>query len=402
MSEAVLPSHLDDHLNDKLASKASSSKPWTRPDEFDLTSWADRRELERRLDDGTINTVDDKLEAIADDLFEMQNPHLANDNDARAEFIRDITSQSEHFGRWFQFDWRNALVRFPDQSTHQELRTFRNKNLITDEEQRGLLGAHAVVFGLSVGSNVVDQLVQGGIGGVIGMGDFDTLAPTNLNRIRASMKDVGDMKIDIAAKKISELDPYIEQVHFREGLTPTVLEQMETNKPDILFDEIDNLAMKAMLRVFAREHKVPLIMATDLGDKSIIDVERHDIEDVKPFLGRLSDSQIQQIITGEMSEKDRQKLMIKIVGIGNITPRILDSAIKIGDTLGGLPQLGSTAAEGGALAAVAARELLIGNKLDTGRYVVPMRKALKLQPQTSFREGASTVMRFIKASKENQ
>lgn len=44
------------------------------------------------------------------------------------------------------------------------LRTFRNRNLITVGEQSVLSEARVAVLGLSVGSNVVDQFVQTGIG----------------------------------------------------------------------------------------------------------------------------------------------------------------------------------------------------------------------------------------------
>src|SRR5690606_5933036 len=102
----------------------------------------------------------------------------------------------------------------------------------------------------------------------------------------------------------------------------------------------------------------------------------------KPFHGKLKSQDIDSLISGDMSEEDRQKLMIKIVGAKHISPRLLQSAMQIGESLGGLPQLGATAAEGGSLASVAARELILGRKLETGRYVSPIRKTLNLQHVT--------------------
>lgn len=400
MAAEIIKSHFDDSLGGKLSSIKKESNPWSQPDEFDLSSWADRHEVDRRIDKGDIKGVEDKVSVVADDLFDMRNPSQTSDGEARSEFVEDILMQEEKYGHWFHFRWRDTLVRFPYKEDYQDLRTYRNKHLVTEEEQARLLGSRAAVFGLSVGSNVVEQLVYSGIGGEIQIGDFDVLTPTNLNRIKASMTDVGEKKLDIVAKKVSELDPYIRQVHYDEGLTTDVLDQMVEHKPDVIFDEIDDLAMKAALRVFARRNNIPIIMATDIGDTSLIDVERHDIEDVKPFLGRVSEEQLQKILDGEMSQEERQKIMIKIVGLSNITPRILESAMSIDKTLGGLPQLGATASEGGALSSVAARELLIGNKLETGRYKVSMRRSLGLQHQVSLRDGMKTVAKFIKSTRK--
>lgn len=49
---------------------------------------------------------------------------------------------------------------------------------------------------------------------------------------------------------------------------------------------------------------------------------------------------------------------MKIVGVRHITPRTLKSVMEIGATLGGLPQVGTTATAGATLATVAVREIL--------------------------------------------
>lgn len=397
MSELQSP---QDTLSAKLRDRESMPAVWVQPDEFDLSSRVDRREVERQIDLNEITHVVDRLPQFADDIFELRHPGLKSDDRARQEFVKDIVQQGDEYGHWFQFRWNKSLVRFPLQEEHRELRTFRNKDLVTDEEQKKLLGTKAAVYGLSVGSNVVDQLVQGGIGGTVIMGDFDTLSPTNLNRIRAGVPQVGMKKIDIAATKISEIDPYITQIHHREGVNAAVLEQLAAEKPDVIFDEIDDLAMKAMLRNFAAKNHVPLIMATDVGDTSIIDVERYDLDaETKAFHGKIKQDDIERLISGDMPDEVRQKLMIKIVGAKHISPRLLQSAMQVDKTLGGLPQLGATAAEGGSLASVAARELILGRKLETGRYISSMRKTLNLQHVTPLREGLETLVQFIRASK---
>lgn len=390
--------HLD-ALDALIEDRAVNPQTWAQPDQFDLSSWADRQEVARRIEDGQIAATIDRGREIADDLFEMRFPHLAGDVQAKQEYVAETTAQGSAYGQWFHFGWKNTLERYPDHQDHQDLRTFRNKNLITHNEQQRLLDAKVAVFGLSVGSNVVEQLNTGGIGGTMVMGDFDTLSPTNLNRIRSTMAQVGMSKLDIAACKISEVDPYIQQIHFKEGVNGGVLDKLTDIHPDIIFDEVDDLAAKVMLRRFARDQKLPLVMATDLGDVSILDVERHDLGDATIFGGRIKERELDQISNQSLSAQQRQKIMMKIVGLRYITPRLLQSAMEVNKTVGGLPQLGTTAATGGALAAVAAREILVGRTMKSGRYVSSSKRLLKLQHHTSLSDSIQTIGTFIKSRK---
>ena len=389
-------------LEASLSTIHQSPKQWTEPDQFDLGSIADKNELARRINNGSIRHSVDRAAEIADDLFELRHPDQRSDDEARLDFTSDIVNSGLEYGSWFHFPWSESVVRYPEVEDHQDLRTFRNKNLITHEEQVRLLGATAAIFGLSVGSNVTEQLVLSGIGGTVVMGDFDKLTPANTNRVKAGMPQVGMEKIDIVAIKTSEVDPYIKQVHLRDGITEAGLEQLADANPDIIFDEIDDLAMKALLRQFAADHRIPLVMATDLGDKSLIDVERYDIDDTtKPFHGKVREADFEKMLKGSMTEKEKSKYLIRILGVQHLTARILGSVVEIDRTLAGIPQLGTTASTGGSLATVAAREILLGRKMDSGRYVLSPRAVLGLQRHTSVKEGFKTLGAF-KAHMKNQ
>lgn len=388
-----------DNIDALIQKHAIAPQAWEQPDQFDLSSWADRQEVGRRIESGEIVSTIDRGREIAEEMFAMRHPQLADDAQAKEAYVNDVAARGAAYGQWFNFKWKNTLERYPDQQDHQDLRTYRNKTLISNEEQQRLLEAKVAVFGLSVGSNIVDQLGISGIGGTLVMGDYDTLSPTNLNRIRATMGQVGMSKLDIAASKMSEIDPYVRQVHLKEGATQSSLDTLASIYPDILFDEVDDLAAKVMLRRFAKEQKVPLVMATDLGDTSIIDVERYDIEDVEPFAGRIKARDLDRISDSTLTAKERQKFMMKIVGMRYITPRLLESAMEVSKTLGGLPQLGTTAAMGGALGVVTAREIILGRTMKTGRYVSSNKRLLKLQHQTSFADSVRTVGKFVKSRK---
>jgi molybdopterin/thiamine biosynthesis adenylyltransferase len=223
-----------------------------------------------------------------------------------------------------------------------------------------------------------------------------------LNRIRSSLHEVGDKKIDRLAKKISEIDPYIEQVHFREGMTKANLDQLAEHKPNIIFDEVDDLEAKLALRLFARQHKIPLVMVTDLGDKSLVDIERYDQGHRMPFSGRLKEVELEALIAGELTKEEIKRLTVRIIGMRHITPRLLSSVMEIDNIISGIPQLGTTAAAGGALGSIVAREIILGRKLKSGRRVFSPKDTLHLQSPTSFEHGFKTVSKFIRTQKKTK
>ncbi len=369
---------------------------WSEPVHFDLNVEEDALRLSRELGSESIKFIHDRGDLIADELFEVRHPELMHDTSARKEYIDDYLHKDK--GDWFYYDWLNTLVRFANKADHQDLRTYRNRELITHDEQATLLGKRAVVFGLSVGSNILDQLIQGGLCGSVAFGDYDRLAPTNLNRLRASMLEVGMNKTDIAARSISQRDPYIHQVHYREGLTDESLHDLGSYKPHIIFDEIDDMQAKLLLRDRAKELATPLVMVTDLADKTIVDVERYDIDQrTQPFHGVVAEKSLDSLRAGqEMTEKERRQLMMKIVGVRNLSPRMVQSALKIGKEVGGLPQLGTTANAGGSLGSLVAREIFLGRGMDSGRYISSPKRVLSMKPQTTARNTVKIISDFIK------
>jgi hypothetical protein len=227
---------------------------------------------------------------------------------------------------------------------------------------------------------------------------MDILEPSNLNRINATMQDVGSKKVDVAAKKISIADPYIRQVHFSDGVTRQNIDKLTDPAiaPDVIVDEVDDLPAKASLRLFAQEQKTPLVMATDAGDKAVLDVERYDTEKTEPFNGKLNTREVQKLADNDFTDAERGKFMLKLVGVRNVTPRLLRSSMDIGKELGGIPQLGVTASVGGALAAVAIREIILERDLPSGRYTYSPKNIMSLQPQMSRRDSLRTFLEFIK------
>jgi len=390
----------DDKLDQKLLQKHSNERNgWSQPEEYDLSDTTDRRILARKLDSNAVGVVTDRIDLVANDLFNVTHPDLKEDSGARAIFVADVLGQGAEYGRWFLYPWSQELVHFPLRDEYRKLHTARNKNLITAEEQKILYAATLAIFGLSVGSSIVDELVISGIGDRMVLADPDIIEPTNSNRINCGFADVGSRKVDLAARKISEADPYIQQVHIEERVgREDLVEIAASYGPDIFIDEVDDLSAKAAIRSQGAKSEIPVIMATDLGDKSILDVERHDLKKTKPFNGRVKPGSVETLV--ESNDPELAKRMLpKIIGLLNVTPRVLDSFMEQGKTLAGIPQLGMTAAMGGAITAFAIREILLGRQLNSGRYIFSPKDTLKLRSPTSFPVGIKTVFNFIASNK---
>jgi hypothetical protein len=365
-----LASHSTFDINEGLALRAQKPAVWQQPEMFDLNEADDIAKIELKLAGGDFAAVVDPIESVAHDLFVYHHGPQQNDSEARDKYVGEIQSQGASYGKWFHFPWSNKLVHYPDMADLRDLRTSRNRELVTREEQLQLYAASIAVMGLSVGSNVVERLVTSGIGGELILADPDTLETSNLNRINASYLEVGSRKIDVAARKISEADPYITQVHMVEGVNEINLAELKEHRPSIIVDEIDNLAMKAVIRLFAYKEGIPVIMATDVDDVAPLDVERYDLGTATPFGGRLTESQVTKLAANELSLAELNAVRIGMVGMENVTPRLMESVQKIATgALGGLPQLGTTAAVGGSHVTLGARQIILGRNLPTGRYM---------------------------------
>ena len=176
--------------------------------------------------------------------------------------------------------------------------------------------------------------------------------------------------------------------------TAETLRRLGDDPPDVIVEEVDDLAAKARIRRFAKAYGVPLVMATDLGDVTYLDVERHDLEDTPEFNGRIKQQDVDVLVNGEFTDAQRSRVLLKLAGLRHMSVRMLDSAVKRGSELAGIPQLGTTASAGGALATIAVRELLLGRRLKSGRYVISPKSVLGLQRQEGVVSAAGTIRRL--------
>ena len=88
------------------------------------------------------------------------------------------------------------------------------------EEQARQRTLRIGVVGLSAGHSIAHVLAMEGLAGELRLADFDTVELSNLNRIPASVLDLGVNKAVVAARRIGEIDPYLRVLTIPEGITP--------------------------------------------------------------------------------------------------------------------------------------------------------------------------------------
>ncbi|RPA65660.1 thiamine biosynthesis protein ThiF [Gordonia oryzae] len=279
----------------------------------------------------------------------------------------------ERRSRYILFPWRSTLVRLPDADLYRRLKTARNRHLLTGREQQIWGDAVIVVAGLSVGSSALTAAALTGARR-FRIADSDELAPTNLNRIVGSVTDLGVSKVELARRRILEGDPYTQITTFPDGYRPDLAEgflgsaafagSTEELPASVIIEEIDDVAMKIDMRRRARAAGVPVLSATDMGENVVLDVERYDLDQAYPiFHGRG-----EGFSAGDAADPaQRLRMALAIVG-DEVTPRMAFSASQLGRSVTSWPQLGSTAAMAGALVATAARNIVCGRPVRSGRY----------------------------------
>jgi len=271
-------------------------------------------------------------------------------------------------GGWAFYPWRRTVVGVLGADAFRLLRLDRNRNKITREEQWRLRQLSIGVVGLSVGHAVAHTLALEGLCGELRLADFDTLDLSNLNRIPATVFDLGLNKSVVAARRIAELDPYLNVSVLRGGLTTDTMPEF-LDGLDIVIEECDSLDIKVLLREQARARGIPVLMET--SDRGLLDVERFDLEPDRPlFHGLLGDINAQTLVG--LSTKDKVPHVLRLLDASALSPRIAASMVEVGQTLTTWPQLGGDVALGAATMAAAVRRLGLSGRLPSGRVRVDL------------------------------
>jgi len=341
---------------------------------FQLASQDDQDDLTELLKDAPHTRIIDTFTTQLKELFVLKHPPLNMNPPALAQEF--ATYQKEYFkeqqpfeaGNWVYLPWRHTILHLLADDDFQKVRTGRNRNLITPEEQVKYYNSTIGVAGQSVGNSCALAIVQTGGGKHMKLADLDTLELTNLNRIRGSIAELTEPKVFMTARQIYELDPYADLTLYTDGVTEENLADF-CDGLDVIVDEIDNLEMKIRLRQQAKQNKTPLVMATDNGDSGVLDIERYDQDqNIIPFHGRGGEDIAQRVVGQNLPlPAIGQIIGGEILGYDIAEERTVKSLLDIGQSIPTWPQLGTAATLNGAVIAVAVRRIVTGQPLIDNR-----------------------------------
>ena len=295
----------------------------------------------------------------------------------------DLLDEQE---RWVYYPWRNCVVKLLGPNAFRSLRLDRNRNKITAPEQEQLGRLKIGVIGLSVGHAIAHTLALEGICGELRLADFDHIELSNLNRIPASLLDLGENKAVVAARRIAEIDPYLPVEVFADGITRSNIDAF-CDGLDLIIEECDSLEIKVAVRDAAIERGLPILMET--SDRGLLDVERFDLEPTRPPFHGLLGPEFDFAGVADLSPREIVPHVLKILDASELSERMLASLPEIGITLSTWPQLAGDVALGGASVAAAVRRIGLGEPLSSGRARVDLQHRLDSISDPARRKGVS-------------
>jgi molybdopterin/thiamine biosynthesis adenylyltransferase len=315
----------------------------------------------------------DQYSELIEEVFLIRNPKYKFGGDYKQEcgvFVAGHCGGKpmEAAGQWFYFSRDKKIVHYLPDALHQELRTARNKNIITAEEQKKFYDFVVGIAGMSVGSHPALTISMMGGARRMKIADPDTISGSNLNRVRYDFTKIGESKCEIVEELIYKMNPYAEVHAYSEGVNEQNIAEFFDGPPklDVLVEEVDNLEMKIRLRLEAKKRGIPVIMATDNGDNVIVDIERYDTDtNLQLFNGAAGDLTLQEF--KQFPPMELPRLATKIAGPKLVVPRMLESLFQVGKTLYSWPQTGDAATLAGVAVAYTVKRLALGEPLKSGK-----------------------------------
>lgn len=317
----------------------------------------------------------DEMWSQLKELIEQSNPSTTYSakelEDAINSHLRG--KAISEYGVWVYYEWSNRLVHLLEEKEFITLRTDRNRNKITPEEQEVFLTKKIGLMGLSVGNSIAITLAMERCFGELRLADYDELELTNLNRIRTGVHNLGLSKAISTAREIMEIDPYLNITCFTEGVTANNTNKFMTGggKLDLLIDECDSLNIKVTSRINARQLGIPVIMQT--SDRGMTDVERFDLEPNRGlFHGLIEELSIEKLATLKTTE-EKLPYVMAMVGFNTISNRLKSSLPEIGKTIKTWPQLASSVSLGAGIVSDIAKRIFLKTHNESGRYYVDLK-----------------------------
>lgn len=130
--------------------------------------------------------------------------------------------------------------------------------------------ARVIVVGVgAVGGFALETLARCGILSFV-LIDFDTVEISNINRqIVATTKTIGEYKVDIAERRIREINPAISVQVFRERINGARFEEVAAAfRPTMVIDAIDQFMQKTEIVAYCVRNSIPIVSSMGAARKN--------------------------------------------------------------------------------------------------------------------------------------
>ncbi len=310
-----------------------------------------------------------------------------------AQKLSEVDGAIFNYGYYAYYPERNDLVRFCPPFWHHVVSVASSSKLLADphnaltwmEIRKIFENTTIAVAGCSVGSSVIHSAVMDLRPKAIKIADKSVYKMENINRVRLAYYEmvknqaqrnsaVGlslKNKAQVVANQLYAIDPFLDVYVYDEGVDANNVdsflgEELGGAKTSIVVEEVDDPRIKLFIREEARRRGLPLIMVTDIGSSVQLDVLRYDKDKNLPLSWGVSDQFLKEKMEGVYVQAGNKKTFFEFVDalIGSDYRRgelnaIIEEKVEI-PTSTIIPQLGSTVAMAGAIAAESVARIVLG------------------------------------------
>ncbi|MEO6916620.1 MAG: Rv1355c family protein [Chitinophagaceae bacterium] len=351
-----------------------------QPEILDLDNHEHRETFDYLLATVPYIQVYDEIDGQLRELIKSMHPSRKIRSEEYPALISAHLQGSDIFtyGVWVYYPWSARMIHLLAEEEFIEVRTNRNRYKITREEQAILATKKLGIVGLSVGQSIALTLAIERTCGELRLADFDTVELSNLNRMRCGLHNLGIKKTVIAAREISEIDPFLKVVIYNEGLKESNLDDffLANGKLDMLVEVCDGLDVKIISRFRARELGIPVVM--DTNDRGMLDIERFDLEPDRPILHGLA-GDLDPFKIADLTNEEKIPYILTMIGANTISTRLKASMLEVEQSINTWPQLASSVTLGGALTTDVCRNIFLDHFNQSGRFYIDMEEIIKSQ-----------------------
>ena len=298
----------------------------------------------------------DEFELYLKDLYKINRP----DGITEDEYILQNNTWSNSNIVEYPWKTKGKFVRVPKEDdffktifSRQEF-IFASSLRLSQEKREKLRNGKIKIAGLGVGGVIGYLLVLSGAQN-IDVVDGGVLPPHKFNRfIGADVSMVGESYVTVWGRAVLNLNPYLHLSLFNKNLGikdghSTISVKKFLVNADVIIEEVDSFPIKDELRRVGKKLGKYVIMASDVGEKSVIDIQRPG----DPIWNNLSKADKRKVKNFSLDFKEVTKLAIKVIGINHIPIRQFINVLKSGQTY--WPQDGGTAF----LSALGVRDIIV-------------------------------------------